>query len=79
MTLCMFCLTYSVRTWTKPVDFFCRCSRKRFLGVDHAKSEDLEDLKDDVQEIVCHFCNNKEYISAEEIRGLITKAKAQRN
>lgn len=63
-----------------PVDFFCRCSRKRFLGALTMLSlEDLEDLKDDGQEIVCHFCNNKEYISAQEIRGLITKAKAKRN
>ncbi len=41
--------------------------------------EDLEDIKDDDQEIVCHFCNNKQYISAKEIRGLITKTNAHRN
>ena len=63
-----------------PVDFFCRCSRKRFISALTMLSlEDLENIKDEDQEIVCHFCNNKQYISAQEIRGLITKTKAHRN
>lgn len=63
-----------------PVDFFCRCSRERFLGALSMLSlEDLNDLKDEGQEIVCHFCNNKEYISSDEIRTIITEAKAKRN
>ncbi|MBK97289.1 MAG: Hsp33 family molecular chaperone HslO [Balneola sp.] len=63
-----------------PVDFFCRCSRKRFLSALTMLSlEDLEDIKYNDQEIVCHFCNNKQYITAQEIRELITKAKANRN
>lgn len=63
-----------------PVDFFCRCSRERFLGALSMLSlEDLDDLKDEGQEIVCHFCNNKEYISSDEIRTIITEAKAKRN
>jgi len=62
------------------VDFFCRCSRDRFLNaLSMLNYDDLKDMKGESQEIVCQYCNNKENISKEEIAKLITTAKAKMN
>ncbi|MEQ9264010.1 MAG: Hsp33 family molecular chaperone HslO [Balneolaceae bacterium] len=62
------------------VDFFCRCSRERFLGAMAMLSyDDLKEMDGETQEIVCHYCNNKEEITKEEISNLITEAKAKLN
>lgn len=62
------------------VDFFCRCSRERFL---HALSilnyDDLKEMEGEAQEMVCQFCNTKEVFSKEEIGALITNAQAKMN
>ena len=64
----------------QPVDFFCRCSRERFLdALSMLNLNDLKDLEGDAQEIVCHYCNNKEEISKEEIATLISEAQAKLN
>jgi molecular chaperone Hsp33 len=64
----------------QPVDFFCRCSRDRFLdALSMLSIEDLKDLKGESQEIVCHYCNNREHITKEEITSLITDAQARLN
>ncbi|MFN1835081.1 Hsp33 family molecular chaperone HslO [Balneola sp. MJW-20] len=64
----------------QPVDFFCRCNRDRFLSALAMLSfDDLKDLEGESQEIVCHYCNNKEVFSKEEIEKLITKAQAKLN
>ena len=64
----------------QPVDFFCRCSRDRFLdALSMLSIDDLKDLKGESQEIVCHYCNNREHITKEEIASLITDAQARLN
>jgi molecular chaperone Hsp33 len=64
----------------QPVDFFCRCTRKRFknalamLGV-----EDLKEISDEGQELVCHFCNEHYNITKDEIEELLVETKAKMN
>lgn len=62
------------------VDFFCRCSKDRFLNaLSMLNYDDLKEMKGESQEIVCQYCNNKEEISKEEIAELISSAKAKMN
>jgi molecular chaperone Hsp33 len=62
------------------VDFFCRCSKKRFLNaLSMLNHDDLKDMKDESQEIVCQYCNNRENISKEEIAALISTSQAKMN
>lgn len=62
------------------VDFFCRCSKDRFLNaLSMLNYDDLKEMKGESQEIVCQYCNNREEISKEEIAELITSAKAKMN
>ena len=62
------------------VDFFCRCNKDRFLDALAMLSyDDLKDMEGEGQEVVCHYRNNREFISKEEISTLITEAKAKLN
>ncbi len=62
------------------VDFFCRCTRERFLDAMAMLSfDDLKELEGETQEVVCQYCNKKEEISKEEIEKLITNAQAKLN
>lgn len=62
------------------VDFFCRCSRDRFLNALSMLSyDDLKEMEGEGQEVACHYCNNRENISKEEISQLITEAQAKLN
>lgn len=62
------------------VDFFCRCSKDRFLNaLSMLNYDDLKEMKGESQEIVCQYCNNKENISKDEIAVLIEAAKAKMN
>lgn len=62
------------------VDFFCRCSKERFLdALSMLSFDDLKDMEGDGQEVACHYCNNQEEISKEEIAKLITEAQAKLN
>lgn len=64
----------------QPVDFFCRCTRKRFINaLSMLGYEDLKDISDQGQEMVCHFCNEKYNISKEEIEELLLETKAKMN
>lgn len=64
----------------QPVDFFCRCSRERFMdALSMLNYNDLKDMEGESQEIVCHYCNNKEEISKNEIAKLIADAQAKLN
>ncbi len=64
----------------QPVDFFCRCSRERFLdALSMLNIDDLKDMEGESQEIVCHYCNNREEISKEDIAKLISEAQAKLN
>lgn len=62
------------------VDFFCRCSKDRFLdALSMLSFDDLKDMEGTGQEVACHYCNNREDISKEEISKLITEAQAKLN
>ena len=64
----------------QPVDFFCRCSRKRFLNALSMLSyEDLKEMDGEGQEMVCQYCNNKEFISKDEIEKIVMDAQAKMN
>ncbi|TYP93881.1 molecular chaperone Hsp33 [Fodinibius salinus] len=64
----------------QPVDFFCRCTRERFI---HALSmlgfEDLQEISDEGQELVCHFCNERYNVTEDEIEELLVETKAKMN
>lgn len=72
---------YSVKELDRqPVDFFCRCSPKRFKNALSMLSyEELKDMKDESQEVVCHYCGNSLTISKEEIQDLVESARAKLN
>ncbi len=64
----------------QPVDFFCRCSRKRFLNaLAMLNYDDLKEMDGEGQEMVCQYCNNKEFISKEEIEKIVMDAQAKMN
>ncbi|MEX0608068.1 MAG: Hsp33 family molecular chaperone HslO [Balneolaceae bacterium] len=63
-----------------PVDFFCRCTRQRFLDAFAMLNyEDLKEMEGEDQEVVCQYCNKKEVISKDEIIQLIAEAKVKLN
>lgn len=72
---------FAVRELTRrPVHFFCRCSRERFLrGLSMLPLNELKELGGESQELVCHYCGNRETVSPEEIESLITDAQAALN
>ncbi len=63
-----------------PVHFFCRCSKDRFkgalkmLGVD-----ELRDMLDQGQELVCHFCNSRYVVRADELQAIIDENQTRMN
>lgn len=64
----------------QPVDFFCRCTRKRFVDALAMLSyDDLKEISDEGQELVCHFCNEHYYVSKDEIEDILMQAKAKMN
>lgn len=64
----------------QPVDFFCRCTRKRFKNaLAMLGYEDLKEISDEGQELVCHFCNEHYNISKDEIEELLMETKAKMN
>lgn len=64
----------------QPVDFFCRCTRDRFIGaLSMLNYEELQEISDDGQELVCHFCNEHYHVTKDEIEEILVKAKAKMN
>ncbi|MGD8427732.1 MAG: Hsp33 family molecular chaperone HslO [Balneolaceae bacterium] len=64
----------------QPVDFFCRCTRKRFVkALSMLGYKDLKEISDEGQELVCHFCNEHYNVSKEEIGELLMQTKAKMN
>jgi len=64
----------------QPVDFFCRCTRKRFINaLAMLGYQDLKEISDEGQELVCHFCNEHYNVSQEEIKDLLAQTKAKMN
>ena len=63
-----------------PVHFFCRCNRDRFKNaLAMVNLEDLKEMEDEGQELVCHFCSEKYRVSREEIQEIISDAKVRMN
>ncbi len=64
----------------QPVDFFCRCTRERFVNaLSMLDYEELKDISDEGQELVCHFCNEHYQVSQNEIEDLLQQMKAKMN
>lgn len=64
----------------QPVDFFCRCSPKRFKNALSMLSyEDLKEMEGESQEVVCHYCGNSLTIPKQEIHELAESARAKLN
>lgn len=64
----------------QPVDFFCRCNRKRFIdALAMLNYRDLQEISDEGQELVCHFCNERYHVTKEEIEDLLMQSKAKMN
>ncbi len=64
----------------QPVDFFCRCSPKKFKNALSMLSyEELKDMEGESQEVVCHYCGNRLTVSESEIHQIVKSAKAKLN
>ena len=72
---------YSVKELDRqPVDFFCRCSPKRFKNaLSMLGYEDLKEMEGESQEVVCNYCGDKMTIPQEEIKKLVKSARAKLN
>ncbi|MDX1638736.1 MAG: Hsp33 family molecular chaperone HslO [Balneolaceae bacterium] len=64
----------------QPVDFFCRCSRERFVNaLSMLDYQELKEISDEGQELVCHFCNEHYQVSKNEIEEIVMQVKAKMN
>jgi len=63
-----------------PVHFFCRCNKDRFKSaLAMLEYDELKEMRNEGQELVCHFCNEHYHISQDEIGKIATQAKARMN
>ncbi|MEX0686280.1 MAG: Hsp33 family molecular chaperone HslO [Balneolales bacterium] len=63
-----------------PVHFFCRCNKARFKSaLAMVNIEELKDMDDQSQELVCHYCNEQYVITKEEIQKIIQDAQVRHN
>lgn len=63
-----------------PVHFFCRCTKDRFVGAMALLSlEELDELKDKDQELVCHYCSKAYVITSSEIEALVDDMRIKMN
>jgi molecular chaperone Hsp33 len=63
-----------------PVHFFCRCTKDRFINaLSLLNLEELEEMHSSTQELVCHYCNKKYFITTNEIKSIITGKKVKMN
>ncbi|WP_246043185.1 Hsp33 family molecular chaperone HslO [Fodinibius saliphilus] len=64
----------------QPVDFFCRCTRERFINaLAMLGYEDLKEISDEGQELICHYCNEQYNVTQDEIEKLLMETKAKMN
>lgn len=79
MTLTM--IPYELKELQRyPVHFYCRCSKDRFKDALAMMSyDDLKEIGNEGQELVCHYCNEHYYFSREEIDEIIQYAKIKLN
>lgn len=63
-----------------PVHFFCRCTRDRFVdAINMLTLDDLDMMKTEDQELVCHYCSKKYTIPAKEIAAIAEKMRIKLN
>lgn len=63
-----------------PVHFYCRCNKDRFIdSLALLTIDDLADLSNSNQELVCQYCNESYSITKAEIHSILTGAKAKLN
>lgn len=63
-----------------PVHFFCRCNTESFKNALALLSyDDLKEIQNDDQEMVCHFCSKKHIISKEEMFQIAETVRARMN
>ncbi|MEX0928294.1 MAG: Hsp33 family molecular chaperone HslO [Balneolales bacterium] len=63
-----------------PVHFFCRCNKERFKNaLAMVDLEELKNMDDKSQELVCHYCNEQYIITKEEIQRIIQDARVRLN
>jgi len=63
-----------------PVHFFCRCNKDRFVvAISMLNLNELEEMADQDQEVVCHYCNENYTITAQEIDSLARQRKIALN
>lgn len=63
-----------------PVHFFCRCTKDRFQDALALLSiDDLKPMQNTPQELVCHYCNKKYVIPADEIRAIVNDKRIKMN
>lgn len=63
-----------------PVHFFCRCTKDRFIDALAMLSvNELDEMKEENQELVCQYCNKHYLITTEEVSKLHLQAVAKLN
>jgi molecular chaperone Hsp33 len=63
-----------------PVHFFCRCTKDRFISaLSLLRIDELEEMKETTQELVCHYCNKKYMITASELEQILVQQKVKLN
>lgn len=63
-----------------PVHFFCRCNTENFKSALTLLSyDDLRELQDEDQEMVCHFCSKKHIVKKNEINKIAESVRARMN
>ncbi len=63
-----------------PVHFFCRCTRDRFVSaLSLLNIDDLEGMRDETQELVCHYCGKVYEVSPVEIGDIVKKMRIKMN
>jgi molecular chaperone Hsp33 len=63
-----------------PVHFFCRCNKDRFVvALSMLNLNELEEMADQDQQMVCHYCNENYTIKAQEIDELVRQKKITLN
>jgi len=60
-----------------PVDFYCRCTKERFLsGLALLGIDELSTLDGEKEELRCHYCNSVYTVTQEEIQTEIARLKS---
>jgi molecular chaperone Hsp33 len=63
-----------------PVHFFCRCTKDRFVdALALLQVDELSEMKEENQELVCQYCNKHYLITKDEISVLHQQAIARTN